>query len=280
MIKKVINEVTCAFVIVSIFFITACPQINDIEQNNHDVPPVVTTPDNDPSVPISKGELTAFYIDNNNQPSTVDRGITGLTVVGSSSNDYPLIISEDTEDGLIVRFISLNRARFSFSVSISMYFGNNRDRLSFPDLITLEVDGGIENFKVNPYNSNTQTFEIIDEYGGVIPFTLNKNVLTAYQDDPSLTSSQNLRMKNMITAIAVASVIEIAQEQNYNANMTGYNGYSVVLTGGGYYGDYTENMLDYGGYRVLTGGGAAKTVGTVFKALAVVAVAAFVFLVR
>jgi len=255
MLKKIINTLVCSLLVVSILYITACPvytQDNGFEDQISSSKP-------------SAGTIAVCFLDENNEISTKDIGKTMLTAHDYDNNTkYPLVTSEENDSGYIVRFMSLNHDEFDYSVSVSMNFGTLNNPLVFPNSIIREVDGNTQEYKVSPYDPNTETFKLLIKYDDMeddltATFPLNANIFTTYKDDPSLSASQNIRSRNMTVALGIAAVIELKQTEQ----LVSY---------------YESRNLEYGYSIYLAGGGLDKAVSTLFKAIAVVAVVALVIL--
>ena len=231
MLRNIFGELVSAVLIVSMLFLTSCPN-NDTSSTGG------SRPENYKPVQIA-------YLDEEYNLSTVDSARMTAMLVDNDTT-YPIITSEETQEGdFMVRFASLDRENFPDSNSIGWYFGKNE----FPHLLVTEEDGERTFLEVTPYDVLNESFGLVE--GGVVTtYTLNKEIFDAYVFDTTLTQSQNIRLRNLFTAIAIASVIEM-QEQGLVAS-TGY-------------------------YMILAGGKKDNPLNILFKAVAVVAVAIIVF---
>ena len=209
MLKKMFGEWASAVLIVSMLFLVSCPDNNGTSSISG-------------SKPENYEPVRIVYLDDEYNLSTVDSARMTAMLVDNDTT-YPIITAEETEEGdFMVRFASLDRESFPDSVSIGWYFGKNE----FPHLLVTEEDGKRTFWEITPYDALNESFGLVED-GVVTTYTLNKEIFDAYVFDQDLTQSQNIRLRNMYTAIAIASVIEM-QEQGLVASA----GYYMILAGG------------------------------------------------
>jgi hypothetical protein len=161
-----------------------------------------------------------------------------------------LIVSDDTGAYPVVYFYGIEGVS-----AAEIHFTMNG---SFPDWLVIRQEGLADTVAVfSPYDDITESFSIdlgcgptTERYDNLI---LNKNVFTAYPEDPDLDDSQNLRVRNIITSLALWTSLAVQTEST----------------------DVALERNEAGAYIILTGGAKEvfKTIATVFAIVAVVAVA-------
>jgi uncharacterized protein YjdB len=149
-----------------------------------------STPDSAPDF-----ALMYFYVDCNGDYIETD---IGRTVVITGRNIQDLIFySDDASTYQRVAFTSED-------MTIIFFFEENHN---FPFSMIIPDSERSYNGFFSPYNSVTQTFCLILEQDGYMELLpnnyLSKDIFVQYNDDPELTPSQNLRMRNLYIAMNI-----------------------------------------------------------------------------
>ncbi|MDR3303654.1 MAG: hypothetical protein LBS86_04515 [Treponema sp.] len=221
------------------------------------VPPTITS-----LVPIPQilhPEASFFYLNRNAVPTSVDTGRTGFIIRNMEETRGLVIVSEYTGVKPITRVFGIagiDRIDFEYPVAGS---------LQFPERIVIVREGVTDIVaELSPYDDARETFsvelhdaEFAETYDDLV---LNKSVFTAYPGDHTLNASQNLRVRNIITAVALWTSLAIQTDALSAAQGVERN----------------EN----GAYIVVAGGAKQvfQTIATVFAVVAVIAVAAVVIM--
>jgi len=166
--------------------------------------------DYDPFTP-GTGTPVYTYIDNENNVTEEDIGKTIIAIENNKYTEGVFLLSEDIEDDYskVVFFFEGN--------TISMFFeeGNN-----FPSSMILNDSNDTYNGYFSGYNEETQSYNVVIEdnenYYYVNNITLNKGIVTTYEDDLTKTPSQNKRLRN--TAIALGIYCSIYYHNNGDKN--------------------------------------------------------------
>ena len=123
---------------------------------------------------------------------------TGRTVLIADNKAYVLFYSDDIES-------DLNRVAFTFGGETIVFFFEEGH--SFPTSMTLTDSAESFNGFFTSHNSATQTFGLMvkqgDDYEVWSNIALNRNIFTQFIDDPELTASQNLRMRNLYISMHI-----------------------------------------------------------------------------
>jgi uncharacterized protein YjdB len=139
-----------------------------------------------------------FYVDSNGNFTEMD---SGRTVLVADDKAYVKFYSNDTESGA-------DRVGFTFEDNNIIFFFDNDN---FPTSMVLTDSEGTNNGYFTSYDPITQTFELTVGQGNdtelLSNITLSKDIFTQYKDDPGLTPSQNMRMRNMYIAMCIYTSI-------------------------------------------------------------------------
>jgi len=153
-----------------------------------------------PFDPFNPGEGTPVYsyIDDDGNLSDTDYGKTLFFVEDNEHAEGVFIYSDDTKDDYsCVTFLYED-------ITITMFF---EDDSGFPT--SMYIPGPKGNFKgyFSSYNDETQAYNIMIEqdnnYDMLKNISLDKELLTKYQNDPDKTDSQNKRIRNYTTSLCV-----------------------------------------------------------------------------
>jgi uncharacterized protein YjdB len=136
-----------------------------------------------------------FYVDENGDFSETD---AGRTVVAANDQTGVVLYSDDIES-------DVDRVGFSFEdKTIIFYFEKNND---FPASVVLSDSEDSYYGSFSPYDLVSQNYGLSVEHGedklAWSNIALNKGKISQYKDDPEFTASQNLRMRNIHTAMSV-----------------------------------------------------------------------------
>ena len=262
--EAVMNEKMCAalsrataLLLAFTVTLTSCPVVSTggeggtdpVQPVNPVNPPIVKEP---PAIP----PVFAFFYLDGKELSITDTGRTGFMAANVAGAESLLIVSEDLEpDAPIVYFYGIEGIS-----SAKIQFTRGED---FPGSFVVSEESGTETTATfTGYNKDTASFSVTisdnantntETYNDLV---LNSGVFTAYTFDEALSDSQNLRIKNIITSLALWTSL---------AYQTQSDGLAVERN-------------EAGAYLVLAGG--AKQVftaaATVFAVIAVVAVAVVV----
>jgi hypothetical protein len=156
-----------------------------------DKPTVIITP--------GEGNPCYVYIDSDGKITEDDQGRTALFVENNKNAKGVLIVSDKVESENRVSISNQNNNSI-----VSMFFkpGSN-----FPYQMVINQDNDIYYAYLSSYNSVNSTYDIVfekdGEYESMLNLVLNMNVFSAYNNDPSLDSSQNLRLRNITIALGL-----------------------------------------------------------------------------
>jgi len=154
---------------------------------------------------------TSFYVDSSGNVAGTDSGRTAAVA----------------DDKAKVVFYSDNLASSAQRVglvydgkTIIFLFENSKN---FPTSMVLSDSGGSYKGTFTPYDSAAQTYSLTLENGGDSAtwskIALSKGIFTQYKDDSKLTTSQNLRMRNLHIAMCIYKSLDdyIASDANRQA---------------------------------------------------------------
>jgi hypothetical protein len=193
-----------------------------------------------PLVPVTPGTATTtpavssltFYVGDDYQPSEEDTGKTAYLLQGKDAPKDFVVTSEDLEDERgVVRFLDGENG-----TAVSVYFDEGE---AFPSLFIVSEEGKEERVygAFSDYDYGTETFSLTlqsgDEKQTFEGITLNKNVLSAYQNDPSLSDKQNERTRHYVTAVGVWTALMLRHDslEAEAESLASMNG-QWILTGG------------------------------------------------
>jgi len=169
-------------------------------------------------IEIGKGNPYYVYLDSNyniienpigiNDP---DPGKTAILVDENQLAEGVMALAETTQNGTTVRLINKNN-----NSTIYMFFeqGNN-----FPSSFIIETQGERSNAFLSNYDTQREQYSITFEQNGEF-FThdgiiMSKSIFTIYDNDPTLTTAQNTRIRNIYTALGVyASLFNVFSDEN------------------------------------------------------------------
>jgi hypothetical protein len=154
-----------------------------------------------PAIVITPGEGNPryVYIDSNGKITDVDQGRTALFVENNKNANGVLIVSDKVDSGDRVSISNQNNNSI-----VSMFF---RPGSNFPYYMVINVNGDIYYAHLSSYNPATSMYDIVfangGEYEPLFNLVFNKDIFNAYEDDPDLNSSQNLRLRNITIALGL-----------------------------------------------------------------------------
>ncbi|MCL2411707.1 MAG: hypothetical protein FWC97_08700 [Treponema sp.] len=176
------------------------------------VPSVIT-------VPVGRGDIRFVYLDENYQPTTNDIGKMAMFIDNNKLAEGVVVIAElpgnYIDNEMVVRVIN----RQNNSVVSFFYFA---DQL-FPHRMVLTIDGeeAIGNFSV--YNPLTETYSITfsNEEGETEVFdnlVLNKNVFSLHENNDELSETQNVRLRNIVTTLALWNSLAFQVDDDFEVD--------------------------------------------------------------
>jgi len=152
----------------------------------------------------------AFYVDENGDFSEMD---LGRTIILADENLLDVVLYSD--DAFTYQHVT-----FTFEdKNIIFFFEENLD---FPTSMAVSDSEGSFNGFFTLYDPVTQTFGLTVEQGDDIEIwsniALNKEIFSQYKNDPELTSSQNMRMRNLFIGMNIyLSLYEFVDEEDISA---------------------------------------------------------------
>jgi hypothetical protein len=156
-------------------------------------------------VPIGKGTPRFVYVDADYDPAETDSGRTLLSIEDNEVAEGVAVIAEipgnDLNNGSIVRVVNNNNQSV-----VSFFFRKNQ---IFPHQVVTQSEKGTVTGTFSLYNPTDQQYSVLFEKEGETEkcelknLNLNKGIFQVYEDDEDLNTSQNLRLKNAVTALAV-----------------------------------------------------------------------------
>jgi len=154
--------------------------------------PVVITP--------GEGNPRYVYLDNDGNVAEEDTyGRTGLFVEDNKNAEGVLIVSDKVSSEDRVSVYNQNN-----NSTVSMFFKSGSN---FPYYMIIKQNEEIYYAHLTYYRTATSTYDIIFEkdgdYSPVTNLVLNQDIFTVYEDDPELTDSQNLRLRNITIALGL-----------------------------------------------------------------------------
>ncbi|MDR1239586.1 MAG: hypothetical protein LBK27_05700, partial [Treponema sp.] len=155
------------------------------------------------SIPLGVGNPVFLYLDSNYQPTAADSSRTALVVENNEMASGVLVLAEVPEDdlanGSVVRVINTNNGSM-----VSMFYYENQ---KFPHKMTISKDDRTVQAQFSVYNMEKQNFSLFlegeGEYATLDDLTMNSKVLTLYTFQDTLNESQNVRVQNIITSLAI-----------------------------------------------------------------------------
>jgi len=146
--------------------------------------------------------LKSFYVDSGGNFTETDLGRTAFVV----DDKADVVFYSDNIESSDYDHVGLTFE----DKSIVVFFEKDQN---FPNRIVLSDSEGSYNGIFTPYDSETQTYSLTLDYGDeketFSNIALSKDIFTQYKENPELTPSQNLRIRNLyITACIYKSLNE------------------------------------------------------------------------
>jgi len=168
------------------------------------------------SVPIGKGDKRFFYLDEDYQSTVNDIGKMAMYVENNELTKDVLVLAEirddDIDNDVVVRVI--NRQNNSL-VSFFYYRGQY-----FPHKVVITSDGETIIGKFSLYNTLSEKYsvEFTNKDGGSENYNnliLNKKVFSLHKKDNALTDTQNVRISNIITTLALWNSLAFQMDKDF-----------------------------------------------------------------
>jgi len=175
------------------------------------------------SVPIGKGDIRFFYLDENNQPTINDIGRMAMYVENNELTKDVMVLAElpndNIDNDIVVRVINKqNNSLVSFFYFRGQYFPHKT-------VVTIDGENIIGNFSLYNPLSGTYSVEFTYKDGeseNYNDFILNKNVFTAYKEDNALTETQNVRIQRIITTLALWNSLAFQMDEDFQVGGRGF----------------------------------------------------------
>jgi len=183
-----------ALVLLVTFTFVSCsnPFVPSNTSKSPDEPIVVITP--------GEGNPRYVYIDSDGNITDADYGRTVLFVEDNKNAEGVLIVSDKADSG-DSRVSIYNQNNNSI---VSMFF---KPDSNFPYYMIINQNEDICYAYLSYYNPSNSTYDIVftkdGEYSQLSNLVFNKDIFNAYQNDPALSSSQNLRLRNITIALGL-----------------------------------------------------------------------------
>jgi hypothetical protein len=207
-----------AFLVLVVFSAVSCylPPAPDTPRQPADTPKTgKTPPGKDPAPPVS------FYLSSDYLPVEADHGVTAFMLPGNPAAESFIVMSEEgipadeTDTGIVVRFLDGKT-----DTVVALYFADTEEA-PFPQNFVMSSGGSDTYGFFSPYDVETETFSVTLQAGPQTRtfsgITLNKNVLTAYQDDPEQSDGWNARMRGYTAALGVWTAMALFCEKELEA---------------------------------------------------------------
>jgi hypothetical protein len=214
MYEKPIFKVVALIVLVA-FIVVSCssPVIDDGS-------PIDSTP----TVPIGKGTPCFVYLNADYEQVEEDSGRTMLFIEDNEAAEGVAVIAEvpdnNLDKGSIVRVVNNNN-----NSVVSFFFHKNQ---IFPYQMVMQSQEGIVTGNFSLYDPTAEQYSVLFEKEGksekceLKGLNLNKDIFNVYVHDDGLNASQNLRLKNTVTALAVRDSIALQiPEDDFTVKGTG-----------------------------------------------------------
>jgi hypothetical protein len=169
-----------------------------------------------PTVTIGKGDIQFVFLDEYDQPTTTDIGRMAMVIENNDAAQGVLVVAEiygnNLDNDMVVRVINRNNNSI-----VSVFY---RSRMFFPHSIFMTVDGENISGTFSNYNPGTQTYSVTftDDYDDKEIFenlVLNRNVFTLHQNYDGLSDTQNARLQNIITTLALWNSLAFQIEEDF-----------------------------------------------------------------
>jgi hypothetical protein len=148
--------------------------------------------------------IPAFFYLNGKTPTLHDTGRTGFMVANLKAAENLLVVSEDQADDPVVYFYGIEGVS-----RVEIHFAPDAN---FPSGFVIHQEGLPSTMGVlSSYSEEFETFSIDLSCGQVFErydsLVLNKSLFAAYPDQEDMTESQYLRVKNILTSLALWTAI-------------------------------------------------------------------------
>jgi hypothetical protein len=211
--------------------LTSCPVVSTGGDSDSASSPPRPPPVTPVAPPVEQDPtLFAFFYLDGKEPSVIDTGRTGFMTVNVKGAEELLIVSDDKESAdPIVYFYGIEGIS-----SVELRFARGED---FPERFVIHPEDGPDTTaEFSAYDENTATFSVTisDDVNTVTydDLVLNSGVFSAYTYDDSLTPSQNLRIKNIVTSLALWTSLAYQTQSAGLAVERNEAGAYMVLAGG------------------------------------------------
>jgi hypothetical protein len=204
-----------ALSLIVIVTVTSCPMVTQVPSNSvlgsqeiiWNAPGIPDTPLPDP---VEVAVPAFFYLDGKT-PTMQDTGRTGFMVAYMEAAENLVVVSDDREreDHPVVYFYGIEGIS-----RVEIHFAPNAN---FPSRFVIRQEGlPSTTGDLSPYNEATETFSLtlsgdpaVEPYDNLV---LNKSLFDAYPVQGDLTDSQYLRVKNILTSLALWTAIAYQTE--------------------------------------------------------------------
>jgi len=168
---------------------------------------------------IGKGDARFVYLDENYNPTTNDIGKMAMYVENNELTKDLFVLAEIQNDNIdndvVVRVV--NRENNSL-VSFFYYRGQY-----FPHKTVITIDGEDIIGRFSPYNMHSETYSVEFTYedgesDSFQNFILNKNIFLQQKDDDALTDTQNVRLRHIITTLALWTSMAFQIDDNFQVS--------------------------------------------------------------
>lgn len=156
------------------------------------------------TVPLGQGDVRLFFLDQNHQPAEEDTGSLAMYIENNELAKGVVVVSEipynDPAYGNVVHVLNSNN---NSSASFFYYEGQN-----FPYKMNVKMGGEEVTGTFSHYNQALQNYSIAFQHGESEfevweDLTMTRNAFYAYQNDPDMSATQNLRMKNLVITLCI-----------------------------------------------------------------------------
>ena len=169
------------------------------------------------TVPIGKGDIQVVYLDENYQPTINDIGKMALYVENNELAQGVMVTSEIRDNNIyndvVVRVIN----RQNNSLASFFYYSGQR----FPYKVVLSMDGEDVNGKFSLYDHANETYSVEfsndnGEREQIENLILNRNAFSLHEDSDDLTETQNVRLRNIITTLALWNSLAVQIDDDFS----------------------------------------------------------------
>jgi hypothetical protein len=156
------------------------------------------------------------FLDEHDQPTHHDIGRMAMVIENNDAAQGVLVVAEiygnNLDNDMVVRVINRNNNSI-----VSVFY---RSRMLFPHSIFITVEGENILGTFSNYNHGTQRYSVTftDDYGEEEIFenlVLNRNVFTLHQYYDGLSDTQNARLQNIITTLALWNSLAFQIEEDF-----------------------------------------------------------------